>query len=149
MWKGCFIAIQDTGIIQQHPLSCQRDDAVPKPGDHLSISKGDRLPGDAKGKGREIESGPKEANGYSKSRESFITEAVSLCDSKPIKQLTPREIKKDGFFSGSWAITLQLCHLCQQRSNQALISSLQNKRGRHNVSMEIQTNSNYSNVADR
>ena len=94
MWKGCFIAIQDTGIIQQHPLSCQRDDAVPKPGDHLSISKGDRLPGDAKGKGREIESGPKEANGYSKSRESFITEAVSLCDSKPIKQLTPREIKK-------------------------------------------------------
>lgn len=101
MWKGCFIAIQDTGIIQHHSLSCQRDDAVPKPGDHLSISKGDRLPGNAKGKGREIESGPKEANGYSKSRESFITEAASLWDSKSNQLLAPREIKKDGCFSGS------------------------------------------------
>lgn len=52
VWKGCLIAIQDARIIQHHSLSHQRDDAVPKPGDHLSISKGDRLPGDAKGGGQ-------------------------------------------------------------------------------------------------
>lgn len=51
MWKGCLIAIEDAGIIQHHPLSYQRDDTVPKPGDHLSIGEGDGLPGDAKGKG--------------------------------------------------------------------------------------------------
>lgn len=53
MWKGCLIAVQDTGIIQHHPLSYQGDDAVPKPGDHLSIGEGDRLPAEAKGEGRE------------------------------------------------------------------------------------------------
>ena len=47
MWKGCFIAVQDAGVIEHHPLNCQRDDAVPEPGDHLSIGKGDRLPGEA------------------------------------------------------------------------------------------------------
>ena len=50
MRKGRLIAIQDTGIVQHHPLSDQRDDAVPKPGDHLSVSERDRLPADAKGK---------------------------------------------------------------------------------------------------
>lgn len=54
MWKGCLIAVQDAGIVQHHPLSYQRDDTVPKPGDHLSISKRDRLPGGAKEKRREI-----------------------------------------------------------------------------------------------
>lgn len=43
MRKGCFIAVQDAGIIEHHPLSCQWDDAVPEPGDHLSIGEGDRL----------------------------------------------------------------------------------------------------------
>lgn len=50
MWKGGLIAIQDAGVVQHHPLRYQRDDTVPKPGDHLSISKGDGLPGDARGK---------------------------------------------------------------------------------------------------
>jgi hypothetical protein len=43
MGKGGLIAVQDAGIIQHHPLSHQQDDAVPKPGYHLSVSKRDRL----------------------------------------------------------------------------------------------------------
>lgn len=75
MWKGCLIAIQDAGVIQHHPLSHQRDDAVPQPGDHLSVGKGDRLAGDTEAEGGEslIHTGPEEVNDHSQSRKSFLT----------------------------------------------------------------------------
>lgn len=47
--KGRLVAVQDAGVIQHHPLGDQQDDAVPEPGDHLSVGEGDGLPAEAEG----------------------------------------------------------------------------------------------------
>lgn len=107
MWKGGLIAIQDAGVIQHHPLSHQRDDAVPQPGDHLSVGKGDRLAGDTEADrgGTLVYAGPEEVHDHSQSRKSFLTEPALPWDSKPIEQVTPGDTKHGGCFSGSSATT--------------------------------------------
>ena len=75
-------------------------------------------------------------NGYSRSQEPRTTEAGSLWDSKPSKLLTPGKMKKDGSPVAFWLLPCN-CHLGQQRSK-SLISSLQNKRGQHDVLSRLQ-----------
>lgn len=57
MRKGGLIAVQDAGVEQHHSLSYQQDYTVPKPGDHLSITKSYGLHKDTKRKGKKIQTG--------------------------------------------------------------------------------------------
>lgn len=101
MWKGCLVAIQDAGIIEHHPLRYQRDDTVPKPGDHLSISEGDRLPGEGDRNRTKISERSQQT--------TEITYNLVIPLGCQTKQLTPSRIYKSGFLpaqcgSGGWHI---------------------------------------------
>lgn len=78
--KGRLVAVQDAGVIQHHPLGDQQDDAVPEPGDHLSVGEGDGLPAETGGNTE-----PRSANSHGKAQKSFVT---STYDSETPKQST-------------------------------------------------------------
>lgn len=111
VWKGCLVAVQDAGIIQHHPLGDQRDDAVPEPGDHLSVGEGDRLPAEAVGNTVRTQ-----VSEQSQQSTEIIYNFNPITPRLQTNQLlTPRETRKGG---SSATVTLQPTIPAKWRSNQ-------------------------------